>query len=1094
MAVIPPPPEGSEPVGPAIPPPPAGSVLVIPAPPPGAVPVSASDFTPPTPSTASGFVPYAPESLPTTVPTTNIGRNALADIHDIKTGTASLIAQALAAPYRAGKAVGQSLGEMTNGIPLTETSGFQGGARLAKDVGDAAVRIPGAVGGRVKELVTDPIGSFEKHPVFTALDLSLAGELAGMAARGGLEIGASAARAAGKPAVATKIADILATEPTYLPAGRASLEQKLSENPLIKVGQEGLIKASDASPVLKESLSMPGVRDIVPPAAISDEARQAIVAREVLRQARTDFNIGKSLKQDEIISRLKPLSEGELKAFIPVTEGRAVPIATSPEFKKAMDWYKSSVQTWEKAYDLPEETARRVAYQPLVLATKGTDEAAVKAIREVYAKAAGGDVRARRQVGVWNRQVDNARMASAEEAARSFLATNTGMKFNQAKRLAAEIAKETTPAPLYFPHVFEQKIKLSDFMPKTLLQRFKPNFLKARTGATGYIVDDPAKVLLYHEAQMEKFKMQESLIASIQEKFAEPLPKANALKPGYKVFAPDGYLKFFKVKMGLQDDFAKAVAQGLDVDDGFVRAAMNQVLPEVGTKDFISVGKPQLYQIPEAVANKLQAEMTPLNIFPAEIKPAVKLLYDKPLDAFKYVVLGSRPAWVVNNFAGNIITSMLKRVNLPQAFSRLSDSKFREAIAPAAREIEAGGFRRAEAQFMRGSQLRGGSALERSASAIGGLLDGSIQFADAPVAEAVRKSISYPIRAVKGGVEKMFEINSRIEDAFRKATYLDAASKQVAKEAAAKIRDSQGLLDRLVGRTPTITEEQLLKGVEKLSANPESRRALIGQVNDALNDYSRLGNFERQVLRRAMPFWSWWKFMNVFAIKLAVKDPQMAVLVKELAKVGNDIEDKEWKSAGLDVREVPIWRRGAAVVGSDREKVTALSGMASNPLNVVGEYPGIAPALQLGLERMTGRHLLTGSPFTAPNVRETQSGKQVEYDPKTKTARELSSPPTPPLLSQILRTFFPIVSDAEMMAYPYKRYDTAGLFERTPRVDARGRAMEAKPGLRLSAILGIPEFELERRMLRRGLAEMKQAPAQIRRTLKRIEKAKEKTK
>jgi hypothetical protein len=1104
---------------------------------------------------------------------------AAGDIDDIVTGTSGLISGALMLPYRAVQAVK----ETRAGKPFNETTLGQQ-ADLVKSV---VMSTPGAIKDRAVELATHPIKAFEEHPINTALDLSLLYAGAGAGARGAARLGSAGLARAGEGTLARALERAaLSTEGQVVPAGSAIINTTYSKNPLTKATQVAIEKASGKSPVLRDVLGTPGIRGLVPPAALGEADRMAIVTEEEIsraklrRFAQTKDRVGNVINNIETLSGAdEPGQIGSKASFAAVAEGRAS--ALDKKLYDAVEWWKTQATTDAKDLDLTPQKQRMVAYQPLVVAAKGTQEGEigsfsikpdlfessnkatrmkylypeaeagnVTAIREVYRRASYGDKTAAQRVEKWTADTEKFRVNSIKSAVSDFMSGDDSIRFVDTPSVEGALGKTklrkgplelggqlidrpgksprldiltkdlldaTSPDPVYFPHKFLQRVKMSEWGAPTKLQKERPSFLKGRSGAEGYETTDPGKVLALHAHQVEKFRMQQDLVNVVKNNFAKPLKKSVDLLPGYVPFAPDGYLSFYKTALGFGKSFTENLAKKLGVEESALDAAAKELFPSAA-REHLVVGKPTIYQIPIEVMRKVTQELQPLSLFGPEFVTPVKLLYDIPLEAFKYTVLGLRPAWVVNNFAGNIITSLLGGVNLPSALLKAGKKSWLEAAAPALREVEEGGFRKSEQRFM------GRVRFNPNQNKIEAWLDTTRQLAtgdaifENPTLEFLRKSltgtptkgkltlenfpskaismVTAPFRLPKKIAEGMYDWNARVEDSFRRAAYLDFADKaariEVAKQFGGSLMSSwKTSIDSFMNRG-VFSEENLLKKIKELSTNVRSREDIITQVDDVLNNYSRLSNVERQIIRRVFPFWAWWKFMNVFGITLVAKHPAMAQMVRGLSIVGNDLEKNEWASVGLDPNEVPIWKRGSAVrnYGGKRDKmVKLLSGRAMNPLTSFGPSElALSPSGQMGLERIFGRKLETGGTFTDPNVTEIGPGRFLKYNPETKKAELMMNPPRPPIIADYLRRHVPVIRDLELSAYPFRTYDTSGLFDPTPMVSRTGKPISMDPSLRLASIFGMPLSELERRTVLYNRPKVRQAAPKMRVQLRRLGK------
>jgi hypothetical protein len=617
-------------------------------------------------------------------------------------------------------------------------------------------------------------------------------------------------------------------------------------------------------------------------------------------------------------------------------------------------------------------------------------------------------------------------------------------------------------------------------MPTKFLQRFKPGFLKGRTGAFGFIEKNPEAAFAIHQSQVERYLQNETLINAIKDKFAIPLDKAANLKPGYKVFAPDGYIGFYRGSMPLQEAFLRGVGMGQDVDSAFT-AAMRKVMPEmIQDKDFIGVRKPKIYQVPEDVATKLQDAISPQ----PKVNEAFKLFYDKPIQAFKLSVLAMSPRWVVNNTVGNVITSMVGRVS-PEAFIKSGKEVFKELVPP---EVLAGGFRRAEFPGLK-KVITPQTGL---ADKITGFFSGATPTEG--VLRDVQNVISLPVKGAQKIADTVFEANAKIEDAFRSATFIDkttkAAVEKIAKQTSKGIFDMKANLDKFLERG-NFAQSNVAKTAKEMLKNDDFRMKMVGHVNDILNDYNSLTKFERGVVRRVVPFWSWWKFVNKLFWTLPVKDPMMAQTLKILGEAGLDIADKEWKANGLNVKEIPNWMQGNVILGKiDKDKLLQMLNTRSlNPLSAAKELPSLSPHFQVFEERRTGKNYLTGAPFTHPNEKEIRGSFYRREGGKTE---RIEHPTPPPIISHIMRQF-PQVNILEALAFPFRTYTGEGLFNNAVR-SYRGKEKAVKPEMKIANILGMPVTEADYRRLRTSHREAMQADRLIKKQMKRSNKTLERIK
>jgi hypothetical protein len=161
---------------------------------------------------------------------------------------------------------------------------------------------------------------------------------------------------------------------------------------------------------------------------------------------------------------------------------------------------------------------------------------------------------------------------------------------------------------------------------------------------------------------------------------------------------------------------------------------------------------------------------------------------------------------------------------------------------------------------------------------------------------------------------------------------------------------------------------------QALEENETLARQVSERANAALGDFLNLSQVERTFVRRAVPFWAWYKAITRVAFKLAIDNPGRALILQKLALVGQEQLQADFGG------QVPDFLKGAVPIGTGGGSVKVLNLTSTNPLGTVGDVarvlealavakPGAAgtvvgstlnPFVQSGIQWLTGKNLFTG--------------------------------------------------------------------------------------------------------------------------------------
>lgn len=360
-------------------------------------------------------------------------------------------------------------------------------------------------------------------------------------------------------------------------------------------------------------------------------------------------------------------------------------------------------------------------------------------------------------------------------------------------------------------------------------------------------------------------------------------------------------------------------------------------------------------------------------------------IYDPIIDVWRFSVLSLSPRWYINNTLGNYILNSVGGMH-PfslkgwEAYGKALLPKWKNLIPKKVAEKVKGGFYEAE----RGGFMAGESLPER-------LLSAPMKF------------------------------NQMIEGYFRRANYL-YKTEQLARVKVNKILSYQKLATENMRKTFSRHDmdgmiKQLIKKDSKI------QEAGIKNVNKFLNDYTKLSFKERSIVRRIVPFYSWYKHLFKLTSNLALEDPKRLIILYRMYQTLGPVEDKdapEWMKGRLATpffmldyvgNEVPLWASVKGIMPfSDILKFNSGNAILS----------AINPVAKVAIERMVRTDLFRGKEFTSPY-----------YNPYTgllcdKNLGKCSQEkPLPDLMWHISQQF-PTFQFIDDLIRPYAKYTATG--------------------------------------------------------------------
>jgi hypothetical protein len=312
----------------------------------------------------------------------------------------------------------------------------------------------------------------------------------------------------------------------------------------------------------------------------------------------------------------------------------------------------------------------------------------------------------------------------------------TGKSLDELKELGFK-------TPTYVPGIVEDRVKMSEFFLPQPLRKIKPGFLKKFAGKSVGIEADPRVLVERRQIAGIRHRMTTDFIDKIENMFGTPIKKGQAvLKDGrkiksvfeegvqkwnvdgvrYREFKPEGALRFFRT----------------EVKEG---------------KELVGVSKRvKSFLVPETVYHEMNRFMGSRSGLEKLLSPVL----DPTTDLFRISVLGLNPAWVANNFAGNLVVNTMSGV-MPWDYLRM----FGKQKIPKA--VKGGLFK-----------------AEQHATALKRVIHQLDEVGRAGELAAL------PLKTVVKLSKPMFKLNSKIEDIFRNANYLSGRAKGLSNKEAIK--------------------------------------------------------------------------------------------------------------------------------------------------------------------------------------------------------------------------------------------------------------------------------------------------------------------
>jgi hypothetical protein len=601
-------------------------------------------------------------------------------------------------------------------------------------------------------------------------------------------------------------------------------------------------------------------------------------------------------------------------------------------------------------------------------------------------------------------------------------------------------------APAYFPHYESLLANRGDFLqgksrtgmgrkstPKSFRQskgRLMKEYLEDTKDA---YITDPNEAYGRLAAEIANHDEAARLIDRLKSEFGVKITARDQLPEGWVAINPDALKLMVRRDGNVRTKATKALMDGDDPQTAFLSGFRDEF--ETAGEDLKTLldERSEIYAVPKVVADKLDQSVRSI-LVPSSQEGKFRIYHDAPVNVWRATTLYLRPGFYINNIGGNSVFLGLQGGKLSHVL-RQANSKYRKAVKDAVRElgvredVEGGMW---ESASLRSTHL--GRALDEPG------VTGAIARTTGRLKDSKAGRVAHA--PIDGGQR----LNSVIENAYRRESFLTAAEKDLAKRGV-----------KLAGNRFIRTNERLNQIMKYGYENPKAVGRWVDDMHDTMNNYRAMSPFERKVMRRFVaPFWSFFRHAATKLVKLPVDAPGKAEVLRFIAEMDDEING-DTEVGFLD----HAFRVGK---GKNPEDDRFFSLNALNPFGgLTGENPigQLAPIPKTVVETLTGRSLYDDQKFTSPDVVQPygteQQWRMDDGEAVPTTVRPLIESPTSAL--NALASQFPLYKLGQSLIQGGARYDTGELIENP---DGSPK-YPVDPALTVARYLGIPLYDLNAR-------------------------------
>lgn len=503
------------------------------------------------------------------------------------------------------------------------------------------------------------------------------------------------------------------------------------------------------------------------------------------------------------------------------------------------------------------------------------------------------------------------------------------------------------------------------------------------------------------------FSLKSSSIPATWDQIARSVGNQNFLANVLEDFVaktPDGKQRAFtSLEANRLDEtrFATIPVHAFDRAEAALRDWTPKVGDRLGLDDFVvKPGKvPEgdlVYVVPREVGDHIRWLFQ---------NPAKWLqIYDSALHAWRGGVLAMAPRWFINNYIGNtLFYGMFTGFDLESL--RLARGAARDKLP---------------------YQIEGNTY---SSQGHHGATEGIINAADIGARRGGFTDAYF--RVTEGG----FRLNQTFESFIRRAAYIHAAKRL--------FKENGGAFAHRKGEPRMSRKERDAELLEAVANAPDFlRRESLREMRQWMGDYTGLSRFERDVVRRAIPFYSWIRVLNTWLFGMPFRSPIRAEVLSLAAQLGREVQGDRsylpwWEQGRIDLTDsLSLRTSGMNPLMTAVEPLTVFgqegSGFQEKVVQILrSQGGGLSPVISIPLGAISGRNPFGTRDYTNPlgyGGTVTPFGQQPQYY-NTVTGQVDSVPTSPNVVDELmgLAPFMPLARD--LLSWKDRPYDSTGVLE-----------------------------------------------------------------